>query len=323
MTHYTLAGLKRILVAAACVALSGQAAIAQSVVEVSTPGDVTAVIQTGSGAYIETTRGTFRLNAGDCDDGLCLKADVIRGLPKRAPEGALPDGFIATAINGDIRKAWFAQPTQRYAHGVLGDAVEAGSLIVELADGKTVEAVLPDTQVFEDITPRIHDFSADGRNEIVVIRASKTGGGAIVVYSLNPSGTLEIVAESAENGQPNRWLNIAGIRNDTVYFVRTPHIRGRLATLKIADGVATAVDDVVGDLSNHVIGSRELGLSAFFDGGAGEDLFIPSQNRTTLRAIGGRYADIDLTGRINKAIIVVGDALVTATDEGQLLLIKP
>lgn len=321
---YSLAKtLKRAVALAAVWTLGVHGALAQSVTSLPTEGDVTAVVHTPAGSFIETTRGTFRLSAGACDGGICVEPDVIRGMAPRAPEGALPDGRVATAASGDIRRAWFGRPTTRYAHGVLGDAVEAGSLVAQRADGSTVEVVLPDAQVFEDITPRLYDFGGDGRNEIVVIRASKTGGGAVVVYAIDDAGELAIVAESAENGRPNRWLNIAGIRNDTVYFVRTPHIGGRLATLAIKNGKVTAKDDIMSDLTNHLIGSRELGLSAFFDGGAGEDLFIPAQSRTTLRAIGGKYADIALPDRINKAIIAVGDALVTATDGGQLLVIRP
>lgn len=305
------------------VLVSASVASAQSVTEVATEGDVTAIVQTGAGSFIETSRGTFRLSAGNCDGGICIAPDVIRGLPKRAPEGALPDGEIATTKQGDIRQAWFGQPTTRYAHGVLGDAIEAGSLVVQTEDGTLVEAVLPDTQVFEDITPRIHDFDGDGTNEIVTIRASNSGGGAVVVYGLSADGALGIIAESAENGRPNRWLNIAGIRGDTIYFVRTPHIGGRLATLAISGGKVTARNDILTGISNHLIGSRELGLSAFFDGGAGADLFIPTQSRTALRAIGGKYEDIALPGKVDKAIIAIDDALVTATDAGQLLIIRP
>ncbi|MGB7431649.1 MAG: hypothetical protein WA921_04185 [Ahrensia sp.] len=323
MIHPSAKALTRTVALTIMWALGVHGALAQSVTALATEGDVTAVVQTPAGSFIETTRGTFRLSAGACDAGMCVKPDVIRGLAPRAPEGALPDGSVATAATGDIRRAWFGRPTTRYAHGVLGDAVEAGSLIAQRADGSSVEVVLPDAQVFEDITPRLYDFGGDGRNEIVVIRASNTGGGAVVVYGINEAGELAIVAESAENGRPNRWLNIAGIAGDTVYFVRTPHIGGRLATLTVTGGTVTAKDDILTGVSNHLIGSRELGLSAFLEGNAGRDLFIPTQARTSLRAIGGKYNDVALPGKIDKAIIAVGNTLVTATEDGQLLVIRP
>ena len=53
----------------------------------------------------------------------------------KLPEGALPDGRIATGT-GEIARAWLAEPTTRYDHGILGDKIEAGSLVIETRDGK-------------------------------------------------------------------------------------------------------------------------------------------------------------------------------------------
>jgi len=149
--------MKRLL-CALLVLVPASAADAQSVTEIATEGAVTAIVQTPRGTYAETERGTVRLEQGDCPGGLCATPDVIRGLPQRAPEGALPDGFVDTSASGDIRRAWYGRPTDRYGHGVLGDAVEGGSLVVETATGERFELTLPETQVFEDITPRIVDL---------------------------------------------------------------------------------------------------------------------------------------------------------------------
>ena len=35
----------------------------------------------------------------------------------------------------DIARAWLAEPTTRYDHGILGDAIEASSLVIERRDG--------------------------------------------------------------------------------------------------------------------------------------------------------------------------------------------
>ena len=53
----------------------------------------------------------------------------------KPPEGALPDGRVATGTH-DIARAWLAEPTTRYDHGILGDKIEAGSLTIETRDGK-------------------------------------------------------------------------------------------------------------------------------------------------------------------------------------------
>lgn len=306
--------------------LTSPAAMAQTVTAVETEGAVTVIVQTPRGSYAETERGTLRIEPGDCETGICLVPDVIRGLPARAPEGALPDGFVATTAAGDIRRAWYGRPTDRYAHAVLGDAIEGGSLVVEAPDGVKTEFVLPDAQVFEDITPRIRDLDGDGRNEVVTIRASRSGGAAVAIYGLR-DGVLVEIASSRENGRPNRWLNIAAIvpsdAGDGGYMivgVRTPHIGGRLFTMTVAaNGKVTERNEIARNLSNHLIGSRELGLSAVLGG----EVFIPSQDRRSLRQPLSNTGDIALPGPIDKAVIAIAGRLVTATQDGQLLVIDP
>lgn len=324
--------MKRLL-CALLVLVSATAADAQSVTGIATEGAVRAIVQTPRGTYAETERGTVRLTQGDCPARLCATPDVIRGLPQRAPEGALPDGVVASAAGGDIRRAWYGRPTDRYGHGVLGDAIEGGSLVVETATGGRFELVLPETQVFEDITPRIADLDGDGANEVITIRASRTGGAAIAIYGLRGAELTEI-ASSSEIGRPNRWLNIAAIvpaevageppGGSTIVGVRTPHIGGRLFFLTMAaDGTVRERSDVARGLSNHVIGARELGLSALVETGGGTELYIPAQDRRTLRGVFGDGRDIALPGPVDKAIVAVGNRLVTATEDGVLLVIDP
>ncbi len=299
-------------------------ALAQSVAVIATDAPVIAIISTPRGVFAETERGTLRLAEGSCPGDICATSDVIRGLAAPAPDGALPDGKIATASTGDIRKAWYGQPTTRYDHGVLGDAIEGGSLVVALEDGTKAEFVLPDNQAFEDITPRIADLTGDGQNEVITIRASLTGGAAVVIFGLR-DGALVEVAASSENGRRNRWLNIASIGGNAISFVRTPHIGGRLATLEhTGQGQWKETNDIVTGVSNHVIGSRELAMSATIRVNDRETLVLPSQDRQSLVLIsGGETRRIDLPGAINKAIAVIGNRLVTATEDGQLLVIVP
>ncbi|MBV6658846.1 MAG: hypothetical protein KI785_13875, partial [Devosiaceae bacterium] len=78
-----------------------------------------------------------------------------------APNG-LPDGCVAQGA-ADIARAWYEAPTRRYAHAILGDAIEAGTLAVRTRAGATLRFVLPDNEVFEDRTPRLVDLDGDGR----------------------------------------------------------------------------------------------------------------------------------------------------------------
>ncbi len=298
---------------------------AQTVTQIPTEKPVTAVVKTPRGIYIETDAGTWRLEIGDCDGGICVKPDVIRGLPAPAPVGALPDGKIATAREGNVRRAWFAEPTDRYQHCILGDCIEAGSLVAELEDGSKLSLRLPIEQVFEDLTPRLFDIDGDGNSEIIAIRASQTGGAAVVIYGVR-GGEITEIASSTENGQRNRWLNIAFIDVGTIAFVRTPHIGGRLALLQYRpNGEVRESNDVVTNISNHLIGSRELDLQEPYQFESLTAIAIPSQSRNALRLIRrpNDIIDVPLPGKIDKAIVTVGNFLVTATEDGTLLAIEP
>ena len=87
------------------------------------------------------------------------------------PDGALPDGKVATG-NGEIARAWLAEPTTRYDHGILGDKIEAGALVIETRDGKRQTVRLKDDAVFEDLKPRLADLGRDGHDEIIVVKSN-------------------------------------------------------------------------------------------------------------------------------------------------------
>ena len=76
--------------------------------------------------------------------------------------------LIASPVAADTFTATYEDPTTRYAHGVLGDAVEWGTLTIR-DNGKTRRVRLPDDRVFEDLTPRLWNVTGDETPEIVVI----------------------------------------------------------------------------------------------------------------------------------------------------------
>lgn len=230
-----------------------------------------------------------------------------------APAG-LPGGLVATHQGGDIRAAWYGAPTDRYGHAILGDGIEAGSLIATTQDGRTVELTLPETEVFEDRYPRLADLDGDGTTEIITIRSSLSEGASVTIYGLE----AERLAERASTGfigRANRWLNIAGIADfdgrpgQEIAFVRTPHIGGTLFFFSYRDGSLSNVGMIDG-FSNHVIGSKEMRLSAVTDinGDGRADLALPANDRRLLRIIGfdgdrpTELAVIRLPARIDKAI---------------------
>ena len=116
------------------------------------------------------------------------------------------------------------------------------------------------------------------------------------------------------------WEALTADGGTEIVGVRTPHIGGRLFTMSMApDGSITERNDIARDLSNHLIGSRELGLSAVLGG----EVYLPSQDRRALRRPLSDAADIALPAPIDKAIIAVAGRLVTATEDGKLLVVEP
>lgn len=249
----------------------------------------------------------------------------------------LPDGLIAKSNSGsDILSAWYGEPTERYAHGILGDAIEAGSLIIEATD-KTIKLLrLPENTVFEDRYPRLMDLDRDGTTEVITIKSSLSKGASVTIYGLEGSELVE-KATTGYHGLANRWLNIAGIADyrgtglKDIAFVRTPHIGGTLFFYSYNKGAFEQVGDIYG-FSNHFIGSREMRLSstADFDGDGVLDLAVPSNNRRELRFISfagdaaTEFSTVKFSSRIDKAISVENDGenLVIGTSDGRVHMLE-
>ena len=227
----------------------------------------------------------------------------------------LPDGGAATAGGAGPVEAWYEQPTTRYEHGILGDAIEGGALVVMDGRGTRYEARLPEQQVFEDITPRLVDLDGDGSSEVVTIRTDVAAGAAVAIYALG-NGQLTERAATAPIGLPHRWLSIAAIADFTadrgleIAIVKTPHIGGVLEILSLQGDAIKSVLPPQKGYSTHFIGSRDLSLARAgdVDGDGHAELALPTQDRTgiivlsfvpQLRVLGslalGRVLDRPLT----------------------------
>lgn len=301
---------------------------------VDTPARVTA---------IETIDGKPRVVAGglwyDIDMSGGKPRLVFRDEPRRPPrpENALPDGTVATGTR-DIAKAWFAAPTTRYGHAVLGDAVEAGSLIIETADGNSHTVTLGDDAVFEDLTPRLADLDGDGHDEIVVVKSYLKRGAAIAVVAQR-KGRYQIVAETPPLGAPNRWQNPAGIADFNgdgkidIALVRQPHVVGALE-LWTYDKARLRKTASLDGFSNHTAGSRALALSAVadFNGDGTPDLALPSLDLSRLRIVSFKpvaheIASIPLPSDAHSNIGIIArngasPALALALADGTLVVVR-
>lgn len=202
----------------------------------------------------------------------------------RRPE-QLPGSRIARG-DGNIAAAWLAGPTPRYAHGVLGDRVEASRLAVETKTGKTLDYVLPESRVFEDLMPRLVDLNGDGEDEVLVVETDSDAGASLAVYGVAGDRIVQI-SKTPFLGQAYRWLNPLGVgdfdadgRLD-IALVATPHIGGRLRLYRNTTPTLTQFAETTG-VSTHSIGSRELGLGRIVRNPEGDRFLLPNQSHRSL-----------------------------------------
>ena len=199
--------------------------------------------------------------------------------------GQLPHSTRADGT-GTVALAWLAGATPRYAHGVLGDRLEASRLTARLSDGRELRLELPEQRVFEDLVPRLVDLDADGIDEVVVVESDAREGAALAVVGV-VDGELAVKARSPFIGRANRWLNPVGVADFDgdgrldLALIRTPHIGGVLEVYRYAEPGLERVAARRG-YSTHVIGSTELGLGQVVAGADRARLLLPNQRRDRL-----------------------------------------
>jgi hypothetical protein len=181
---------------------------------------------------------------------------------------ALATGGAASAQT--ITAADFTDPTNRYDHGILGDAIEWGSLRITVAGAAgpvTYSIVLPDDLVFEDVAPRLWDVTGDGAPEVVVVQSSLTQGARMQVWGL-AGGAVDLLAATDFIGQTHRWLAPAGAADldgdgrIEIAYVDRPHLARVLRILRYVDGEdgKGTLKEVaaVSGLTNHRIGDSVI-----------------------------------------------------------------
>jgi hypothetical protein len=244
----------------------------------------------------------------------------------RAPAPSEIPGMLTApaSATGDIAAAWYSQPTSRYRHGALGDTIEGGALVAQTKNGFKATFQLPQTEVFEDIAPRLADLDGDGISEIITVLSSISGGASVTIFGFSGE-TLVRKAAIPFLGNANEWISVAGIApylnmpTPEIAVVVTPHKRGKLGFLKLVRGRLIVVTAQPG-YSNHVFGSPEtrLSASADVDGNGSVELALPSQDRKSLKIVSltregiKELASLDLPSPIDKAIGIEGEGLTLA-----------
>ncbi|MCV6586099.1 MAG: FG-GAP-like repeat-containing protein [Marinibacterium sp.] len=194
-----------------------------------------------------------------------------------------------TAAVAQISGAAFEQPTTRYPHGVLGDAIEYAALRVDGPDGSATFE-LPRDLVFEDLAPRLWDVDGDGAPEVVVVESHVHKGARLAIY-----GSRGRLAATPFIGTRFRWLapvgaaDLDGDGHTEIAYIDRPHLARILRIWRFRDGGLEPVAQA-GGLSNHRIGEDFIS-GGVRDCGAGLELITADGTWSQImssRLVGGR-----------------------------------
>ncbi|NDV00391.1 FG-GAP repeat domain-containing protein [Pseudoroseicyclus tamaricis] len=157
-----------------------------------------------------------------------------------------------------VLSASYGEPTGRYDHGILGDAIEWGALTFQLEGAAPRRLRLPETRVFEDIAPRLADMDGDGSPEAVVVESDLSLGARLAVYG--PEG---LVAATEFIGQSHRWLapvgaaDLDGDGRLELAYVDRPHL-ARILRVVRQEGERLVEVAALEGVTNHRIGEDHI-----------------------------------------------------------------
>ncbi|MGR3289823.1 MAG: VCBS repeat-containing protein [Paracoccaceae bacterium] len=161
-----------------------------------------------------------------------------------------------------ITKAEYTDPTTRYDHGILGDAIEWGGLrlTVDLCPGcansqiREFSLQLPDNRVFEDIAPRLVELSDETGPVVMVVETDLALGARLALYD-----DTGLISATPFIGRTHRWLapigaaDLDGDGQVEYAYIDRPHLARTLRIWRMQDGALTPVADLPG-FTNHRIG---------------------------------------------------------------------
>lgn len=195
----------------------------------------------------------------------------------------------ALAETASVTAARLAQPTTRYDHGVLGDAVEWGALDLTVRDcpacaPRHLTVTLPETRVFEDVEARIVDADGDGRTEVLVVETDLARGASLALYGADGGR-----AATDFLGQPHRWLAPVGVADldgdghPEIAYVEKPHLDRVLVILRLQGGHFTELARLLG-VTNHRIGDSRIS-GGIRNCGAGAEAVLATSDWSALVAV--------------------------------------
>ncbi|MBV1865101.1 MAG: VCBS repeat-containing protein [Rhodobacteraceae bacterium] len=205
-------------------------------------------------------------------------------------------GILKQGIHANL-----VTPVQRYGHNILGDTPEWGALrfvvqgSAEHGPYHWAKLRLPKSRIFEDVTPRLVDFTGDGQPEILVVETDLNKGARLAVYHADQAGNeITLLAATPYIGTPYRWLAPIGVADFNgdgmmdVAYVDRPHLAQTLRVWTLHGDKLVEIAKL-GSVTNHRIGDNSIS-SGVRDCGAGPEMLMhdPSwKNLLAVRFAGG------------------------------------
>lgn len=246
----------------------------------------------------------------------------------------LPDARVVSTPDG--RMVALVGPTDRYAHGVLGDELEASAIEIRASAEEAARIDVEARAVIEGLAPMIADLDGDDVPEIIVTVSDAEVGARVVSYGVDG----ERRAVSKPIGRGYRWLHQVGVGATgpageiELIAVRTPHIGGIVEAYRLAGDRLERVAATPG-YSSHRLGSPNLDMAllADVDGSAGPEVVVPTQDMATLALLarsGDGFEQVDvlpLEGVLSTNLAATPDSkgrlvLAAGTEDGRLRVFR-
>lgn len=180
---------------------------------------------------------------------------------------------VAAAADRQILSAEYAEPTDAYPHGALGDDREWGALLIEegVTAGKKgglfsgsaslTWRLREDEHVFEDTEPRMWDVTGDGLPEVVVVQSSFDKGARLVVYGIEDGELWKM--STAYIGERFRWMapfaagDLDGDGLIEIAVIDRPHLAKVLRLFQVQNDRIVEVAYAAG-FTNHRFGETAI-----------------------------------------------------------------
>ncbi len=259
------------------------------------------------------------LAAATSGEGSLVGSALVAGSWFEAP---IPDARV-TEI-GDRSIVALTGPTERYAHGVLGDELEASGIDVRDDAGLVARIKVGEEEVIEGASAMVVELTPNDRGPQLLVTISDPEVGArLRAYDLDGA----VVAESEPIGQGYRWLHQVAVApigpagETEVIAVRTPHIGGVVEAWRLVGERLERVASIEG-YSSHQLGSANLDmvLLADIDGDGRLDVVVPTQAMDALAVLARTALGFEETDRLELDARLATNVAATPTAAGGLVL---